>query len=175
MQQYRIPFVGLKTGKHEFEFDIDKDFFDAFEYSIVKDGSLKAHVLLDKQESILQLSFHIYGSIALTCDVCLADFMGKIEIREQLIVRFGDEEMGESTEEIMVLPRNEHELKLADTIYEYINLSVPHYAKCDIQGEGISCDSNMIEKLRSLSSEKEESEQTKTDPRWDILKNIKNN
>ena len=29
---YTIPFVGLKLGKHQFEYDIDNEFFEHFEY-----------------------------------------------------------------------------------------------------------------------------------------------
>lgn len=174
-QQYRIPFTGLKIGKHAFAFEIEKRFFDEYEYSIVKDGALKADVVLDKQDTIMVLDFHIHGTISLTCDVCLADFPGKIEIKESLIARFGDEEIAENTEEILLVARHEHELKIADVLYEYINLSVPHYAKCDIQGEGISCDEEMIESLKRLSGNEAPEQTTQVDPRWEALKNIKNN
>jgi len=49
LKQYRIPFSGLNAGKHNFEFDINKKFFDCYEHSIVKDGNLKAEVELQKQ------------------------------------------------------------------------------------------------------------------------------
>ena len=55
LKQFSIPFTGLKIGKHQFEFEIDKSFFDAFEYSLVKEGHLKAAVELDKQETMLIL------------------------------------------------------------------------------------------------------------------------
>ena len=32
MKEFTIPFVGLKEGKHNFEFGITKAFFDFFEY-----------------------------------------------------------------------------------------------------------------------------------------------
>ena len=67
LKQFSIPFTGLKLGKHQFDFEIDKSFFDAFEHSLVKDGALKATVELDKQETMLILGFHVEGTIKLNC------------------------------------------------------------------------------------------------------------
>ena len=30
--EFLIPFIGLKLGKHQFEFQIKKKFFDSFDY-----------------------------------------------------------------------------------------------------------------------------------------------
>jgi hypothetical protein len=30
--EFLIPFIGLKLGKHQFDYQIDKSFFDRFEY-----------------------------------------------------------------------------------------------------------------------------------------------
>jgi len=169
LKQYRIPFSGLSLGTHDFEFDIDKAFFDCYDYSIVKDGNLKALVNLHKQENMMVLRFGITGTVTLTCDVCLSAFPAKTNIEEKLIVKFTSDDMGESSEEIMVLAKHEHELDLAPLLYEYINVSVPHYIKCSEQGDNISCDETVLEKLNDLAPEQEEKQ---TDPRWDALKNI---
>lgn len=174
LNQYRIPFTGLKLGKHEFEFEINKDFFEAFEYSIVKNGTLNASVILDKQETMMVAEIHITGSIELTCDVCLNQFQSQSDILERLIIKFDEhDDLAESTDEILILKKSEHELDLANIVYEYINLSVPYYNRCDEQGINTSCDPSMIDKLNSLNNQAEEPEQV--DPRWDILKKIKNN
>ncbi|MBK1441326.1 DUF177 domain-containing protein [Parapedobacter sp. ISTM3] len=173
LKQYRIPFTGLSLGAHDFEFDVDKAFFDCYDYSIVKDGNLKVSVNLHKQESMMILQFHIVGTINLTCDVCLSSFPSKTVIDERLIVKFTDEDMTESTEEILVLAKHEHELDIAGLLYEYINVAVPHYIKCSEQGDDITCDKAVLEKLNGLAPEQHEEKQT--DPRWDALKNIKYN
>lgn len=175
LKQYRIPFSGLKLGKHVFDFDIERAFFDCFDYSIVKDGELKVEVALLKQENMMILDFHINGEIMLNCDVCLSDFPAKTTIKEKLIVKLTEEDLGETTEEILVLPRNEYELNIADLLYEYINLAVPHYSKCSEQGENISCDEEMISTLNGLAPKQEEEKQEEVDPRWEALKNLKNN
>ncbi|MEH6308855.1 DUF177 domain-containing protein [Olivibacter sp. CPCC 100613] len=174
LDQYRIPFTGLKPGKHEFEFEINKLFFEEFEYSLVENGDLKASVILDKQETMMVADIHITGKIELTCDVCLNHFWGKSDILQRLIVKFDDEDnVSDLTDEIMILKKNEHELDLATILYEYITLSVPHYSRCEEQGINASCDQSMIDKLNSLSNQDNTS--TDADPRWEILKKIKNN
>ncbi len=173
LKQYRIPFTGLSLGAHDFEFDIDKAFFDCYEYSIVKDGKLKASVELHKQENMMVLRFHIAGTIALTCDVCLSAFPAKIAVDERLIVRFTDEDLTESTEEIIVLAKHEHELDIAGLLYEYINVSTPHYTKCSEQGDNITCDETVLAHLSNLTDE--QPEEREADPRWEALNKIKYN
>ncbi|MGK6351904.1 YceD family protein [Parapedobacter sp. DT-150] len=176
LKQYRIPFTGLSLGSHDFEFDVDKAFFDCYDYSIVKDGNLKASVNLLKQENMMILQFHIAGTISLTCDVCLSAFPAKADIQERMIVKFADEDLAESTEEILVLAKHEHELDIAGLLYEYINVSVPHYAKCSELGDKIICDETVLAKLNDMAPEQPKEEEEKApDPRWDALKNIKYN
>ncbi|WP_257666251.1 YceD family protein [Parapedobacter tibetensis] len=173
LKRYRIPFSGLSLGTHDFEFDIDKAFFDCYEYSIIKNGNLNVLVNLHKQENMMVLRFHITGTTTLTCDVCLSAFEAKTDIEERLIVKFVDEDMAESTEEIIVLAKHEHELDIAGLLYEYINVHIPHYIKCSEQGDNIKCDETVLAKLNGLTSKQEETKQT--DPRWEALKNIKYN
>lgn len=175
MKQYRIPFTGLSLGRHDFEFDIDKAFFDCYEYSIVKDGNLKARVNLLKQETMMVLEFRISGTVMLTCDVCLSPFAAKTDMENRLFVKFTDDGAADSTEEIIVLPRHEHELDIAGLLYEYINVAVPHYIKCSDQGDNITCDETVLAKLNDLAPAHQEKEEKQIDPRWDALKKIKYN
>jgi len=172
LQQYRIPFTGLKPGRHDFDFQIDDSFFQEFEYSLVKSGRLTVALELDKQETMLILTFKISGEIKLDCDVCLAAYPLHVDLSERQIVKFhGDEHLEDNTEEIILLTKNEHEIDVSGLIYEYITLAVPYINRCDDEGNTEWCDQQMIEKLKSLSGQ--EQEPTEGDPRWEALKNIK--
>ena len=174
LQEYRIPFKGLKIGKHDFKFEVTQAFFDEFEYSLVKSGNLTVEMEMDKQETLLILLFSIKGDIHLSCDVCLADFPSAINIEERQIVKFtGDENLEDDTEEIIMLSRNEFEVDVSGLIYEYINLAVPYISRCDDEGNTEWCDKEMIRKLSELSGENKEEENSTDDPRWEALKNIK--
>jgi uncharacterized protein len=173
LQEYRIPFTGLKIGKHEFQFEIDEAFFDEFDYSLVKKGTLTANLELDKQATLMILNFTIKGELQFCCDVCLSDYPSKVMIGERQIVKFsGDEHLEDNTDEIIVLTKNDFEIDVSKLIYEYINLSVPYISRCDDEGNTQWCDKEMIGKLNELSGEKKE-ETNNDDPRWEALKNIK--
>ena len=172
LKQFSIPFTGLKLGKHQFEFEIDKSFFDAFEYSLVKDGTLKTTVDLDKQETMLILYFHIKGTIQLNCDKCLAEFSQSIEINERQIVKFAEDNLESDDLEIIVLNKKESVVDVSELIYELITVAIPYINKCEQVGK--TCDQEMTATLTKLacgSAEKEEEQND--DPRWAALKKLK--
>ena len=174
LKQFSIPFTGLKLGKHQFDFEIDKSFFDAFEYSLVKDGALKVDLELDKQETMLLLQFHIAGTIQLNCDKCLAEFAQPIEINERQIIKFAEDELESDDLEIIVLNRRESEIDVSEMIYEFINVAVPYINNCEQAGTGQKCDPEMLATLDKLASGSEEKEENKiADPRWEALKKLK--
>lgn len=171
LRDYSIPFTGLALGKHHFEFDVKDDFFKEFDYSLVKKADVKCEVELDKQETLLILDFHITGTVGNTCDRCLSEFDMPIDVREQQIAKFSDEEIGED-DEIIAIGKSEHEIALAGLIYEYINIAVPFTVTCSGGDDTSKCDKEMIEKLNNLSTSNEQ-EPENPDPRWDALKKIK--
>ena len=173
LQQYRIPYTGLKLGVHKFQFDVDDAFFNEFEYSLVKSGKLKVDLEFEKQETLLILQFRISGEIKCSCDVCLADYPFEIHIEERQIAKFtNDANLEDDTEEIIVLTKNDHEIDVSALIYEYINLAVPYISRCKDEVNTTWCDKGMIAKLDQLSG-KSEQETDNADPRWETLKNIK--
>ena len=176
LKQFSIPFTGLKIGKHQFEFDIDNSFFDAFEYSLIKKGELKATVELDKQETMLILQIQISGTVRLECDKCLAEFNSPLAIKERQIVKFAEDDELESDDlEIIILNKKESSIDLAEILYELINVSVPFIKICEESSDGQICDQEMIARLEKLApgTEQEEKEITDEDPRWAALKKLK--
>jgi uncharacterized protein len=167
LKNYSIPFTGLKLGKHQFEFDIKDAFLDEFEYSLVKKADLICRVEMEKQETMLILNFRITGSIFATCDRCLDEYPQPVDIKEQQIAKFSEEDLGED-EEIIILTKNDHEINVATLIYEYINVALPFTTVCDNEGKTPYCDKQMLEKLSKLSANTEQTGQA--DPRWDALK-----
>lgn len=174
LKQFSIPFTGLKIGKHQFDFEVDNSFFDAFEYSLVKKGNLNAEVELDKQETMLILQFRINGTIVLDCDKCLAEFEAPLSIQERQIVKFAEDELESDDLEIIVLSKKESEINVAELIYEFITVSVPYIKVCEENGTGVKCDQEMIARLQSLAvGSQQEEEQQNDDPRWAALKKLK--
>lgn len=173
LQQYSIPYTGLKLGVHNFQFEVDDAFFNEFEYSLVKSGQLKVLLELEKHETMLILQFHISGEIKLSCDVCLANYPLEIDFEERQIAKFtNDENLEDNTEEIIVLTKNEHEIDVSALIYEYVNLAVPYISRCEDERNTEWCDKEMIQKLEQLSGNNTQETDT-ADPRWEALKKIK--
>ena len=170
LRNYSIPFTGLKLGKHQFEYDVNDAFLNEFEYSLVKKADLKCRVELEKQETMLILTFDIAGTINANCDRCLAQYPQQVDIHEQAIAKFSEEAVDED-EEIITLTKNDHEINIAGLIYEYINVALPFITVCDNEGNTPYCDKEMLDKLNKLTANNEQNEQA--DPRWDALKNIK--
>ena len=169
LKTYSIPFTGLQLGKHTFEYDITDDFFKEFDYSLVKKANLKCVVELEKQETMLILNFDITGVVTATCDKCLSEYQQPMDVHEQQIARFSEEEMGE--DEIITLGKNDHEINIAGLIYEYVNVALPFIAECSNEGGDKQCDEEMLDNLKKLSVNDEQGEQA--DPRWDALKKLK--
>lgn len=170
LRLYSIPFTGLKLGKHQFEYDINDTFFDEFEYSLVKKADLKCKVELEKQETMLILTFVISGNIYPNCDRCLAQYPMPVDIHEQQIAKFSDAaEEADENEEIIILTKNDHEIDVSGLIYEYINVALPLITVCNDEGNTPYCDKQTLESLNKLTINTGPGQ---ADPRWDALKKL---
>lgn len=168
---YTIPLSGLKEGRHTFDFEIDKEFFEQFEESEVKEGRLIANVVMDKRSTHLDLAIMISGEVKICCDRCLELFFHPVVCENRLLVKFG-KTIEDIDPDILSLPVGEHELDLQQHIYEYIHLALPikRVHPNDKNGKS-TCDPEMLKKLEELIIDEEK----EIDPRWDKLKNLMNN
>ena len=124
MKEFIIPFVGLKEGKHHFEFNITKAFFDFFKYDEFNDVQITTSLLLNKTSTMMELEFVSQGTINVNCDLTNEPFDQDVYSDLKLIVRFG-EEFNDENEEILILPHGEYEVDIKQYIYEMIVLSKP--------------------------------------------------
>ena len=123
-REFLIPFVGLKLGKHHFEYQISKEFFENFDYDEFQNSDIKVNLVLEKGSNLLELNFKHKGTVNVPCDLTSEDFDLPIKGKMKLIVRFGDE-FNNDNEELLILPHGEFEIDVAQYIYEMIALSVP--------------------------------------------------
>jgi uncharacterized protein len=169
-RSYIIPLSGLKEGHHTIDFEIDNSFFEQFEESEVKEGSLIANLELDKRSTHLDLRIRVSGSVRVCCDRCLEMFSYPVNSDNRLLVKFG-KSLEDIDPDILYLPVDEHELDLQQQIYEFIILALPIKRVHPVDKNGIStCDPGMLKKLEELIIE----EERKNDPRWDDLKKLMN-
>ena len=173
LNEYLIPFVGLKLGKHQFEYQINKTFFDYFEYDDFESADIKVELVLEKKSLMLELHFKHKGTVHVPCDLTGEMFDLPIKGNMRVVVQFGETYNNEN-EELLILPHGEHQVDISQYIYEMIALSVPLKRVHPGVKDG-TFQSEALDKLNELkvTEVKEEVEEEKEiDPRWDKLKQL---
>ena len=166
LTDFQINFSGLKLGNHKFDFQIEDAFFQLFDYAELNSGQICAIILLQKKSNMLELDLQIKGNVTLACDTCTENYTQSIEGNYKQIVKFSNVLEPEETDEIIILPTNEHTLKLAHHLYEFIHLSLPSRR---IHANKADCNQEILEKLEELAFQEPEI----ADPRWSALQNLK--
>ena len=177
LSKYDITLINLKDKIHEYDFDLDQDFFALFDQTLVNGGSLTAHVVLDKSSLLLNFEFNINGTVNLTCDRSLETFDYPVAIKENLLVRFGEQEL-ELDDNVLQIPHDAQTINIAQHLFDYIGLAIPmkklhprFETDENIEGD-ILIYSTASEPDTDASAENSDEP---VDPRWNILKNLNNN
>ncbi|MGB1041048.1 MAG: YceD family protein [Flavobacteriales bacterium] len=164
LNKYKIPFVGLKEGKHEFEFSMNNEFFEQYDYDYIDNVELSAKVSLHKMSTMMILDFSLSGNYDTQCDLCGDDLRAISDSEHSLYAKFGE---GESTDEnILMVPQKEHEINVADLIFEFFVTTIP----LKHEHEEGKCNEEVIDKLSTYKIENTEQE---SNPIWDKLKDLK--
>ena len=172
LKEFDISFMGLKDGNHQFEYIIEKKFFDFFSYDEFYNSNIKVVLSFLKKPTMFELSFDFLGWVEVTCDVTNELFQQPIEINMNLIVKFGDD-FNDENEEILIIPYSDYKLSVAQYIYEAIVLGLPIKKIHPGVNDG-TLQSDVLEKLRELEIKEENLEENnkEIDPRWNKLRNI---
>lgn len=169
-KEFRIPFSGLKQGKHEFDYNIDNTFFESFGYNEFNDASLKLHVVLNKMSTMLELEMQAEGTVNVDCDTTSEPYDQEISGNLELVVKFGDE-FNDENDEILIIPHGEHQLNIAQYVYEMLVLAVPQKRIHPGVLDG-TLQSEVLDRLAELSPKEEKDNREDSDPRWDELKKL---
>ncbi|MDT0294725.1 DUF177 domain-containing protein [Mesonia ostreae] len=173
LKEFTIPFVGLKLGRHHYDYHINDTFFDFFEYEDFNDIDVKVNLEFEKKPTMLELDFHIKGHININCDVTNEPYNQPLENHISLVVKFGDE-LNDENEDLLILPHGEYEIEVQQYIYEAIVLGIP-IKRVHPGVEDGTLDSEILDRLEELEPKiGEEKEENEVDPRWNKLKNLLN-
>ncbi len=173
LKDFLIPFVGLKLGKHSFEYQINNTFFENFDYTEYDSSEIKVNLIFDKKSTHLELNFKHKGTVNVPCDATGEMFDLAIKGKIRLIVQFG-EEFNNDNEELLILPHGEFQIDISQYIYEMIVLSVPQRRVHPGIKDG-TLKSEALDKLKELQVKEIKTDNTKQediDPRWDKLKKL---
>ena len=169
-KEYSIPFAGLKQGKHKFEYQIDNTFFESFDYHEFNDAAIRLNIVLEKMATVLELEMKTKGIVNLHCDLTNEPFDQKTEASLKLLVKFG-ESYNDEDDEILILPHGEHQVNIAQYIYEMIVLSVPSKRIHPGVLDG-TLNSEALKKLEELQPKENKKDKNNIDPRWEVLKKL---
>ena len=172
LKEFVIQFVGLKIGKHHFEYKVEQTFFEHFEYEDFNDVSINVDLELEKKSTLLELHFKISGWVNVNCDLTNEPYNQTIENEFDLVVNFGDEYNDEHVD-ILIVPHGTYEISIQQYIYELIILAVP-IKRIHPGVEDGTLDSEILEKLEELSPKEKDikDKEEETDPRWNTLKKL---
>ncbi len=147
---FKIQFHSFGNGAHELLFEVNDSFFAFFEESDISKGQMKISVQMIKSERQMQFDFHLLGDVEVVCDRCLDTFNQAIDSKFTLYGKIG---IGNSEDELEVvwIHPGDHEVDLADYVYEYIVLSLPIKKIHPEDEEGVTgCDPDMLDKLSEI-------------------------
>tara|TARA_R110002072_G_scaffold22615_1_gene79352 strand:- start:180867 stop:181415 length:549 start_codon:yes stop_codon:yes gene_type:complete len=175
LKEFTIPFVGLKAGEHQFNFEIKKPFFEHFEYDEFNDVDIDLDVLLDKKTTLLEFTLSYEGTVNVQCDLTNEPYDQEVSGDFHFIVKFGDE-FNDENEELLIIPHGSYEVNIQQYIYESIILGLPS-RRIHPGVEDGTLQSEILEKLEELRPKgieetENNSEGDTTDPRWDTLKKL---
>ncbi|MBT6162092.1 DUF177 domain-containing protein [Flavobacteriales bacterium] len=176
---YRIAFVGLKPGKHDFQMEVDKLFFESFPHAETDEIFGNLSVTLDKLGSRIYCVADFEGFAKLPCDRCLEPVNVTLTFSERLIVQLG--ELTDTDEEIWTLGPECHELDISQPVFEWLHLNLPSRRLHEEQDE---CDPEVMDflvdgstrtstDLHGSSGDSGKDEDSDIDPRWNALKDLK--
>ncbi|MFM7301086.1 MAG: YceD family protein, partial [Crocinitomicaceae bacterium] len=137
---FEIPFVGLKLGTHEFEFDVNDSFFASLPYSLIEKGSVKVWLDLEKKETMMIANFECFGHVEQICSRCNESALVEIDSDLAVIYKFGHEEEETNDDNLLIVNYDAYELEVSQQVYEMISLALPIRPMHE-EGE---CDEEMV-------------------------------
>lgn len=183
MNLFGVNIVGLSLSVHQFQYDLDEQFFKQYGTEVVSRGKLGATVALNKHETFLEAEFTIKGTVELVCDRSLDLFDYPVAIHQKMVYNYGNDPEGylsadrqdpdrEVSENVQIIHRDTATLDIGQPMYEFIVLAVPmkklhpRFGNEDLDDEG-------EEGKIIYSSSDDSTDGESVDPRWEILKKLK--
>lgn len=162
LKEYKIPFLGLKQGEHEYEFQLTDAFFEEFENSEIDKAEINVDLILEKQSNMMVLHFKLSGEVVSVCDRCGDPLKFPIESNETQVVKLGDQSSS-TDDEVIVLGPQEFELDVSQFLYEYAHLAIPAR---HVHEKPVDCNQEVLKTLEKYKVDKTSNTQ------WADLKNL---
>lgn len=169
-KKYSIELPKLVLGEQEEVFQIDNSFFEHFENSPIREGSIQIKAKITKFNTHLDITFDLKGTIVLECDRCLEDYPHQLKSSERIIYTY-DEKSEKETGDVILIDKNEPLLLLGSDFHELIFLEIP-IRKVPLPSVH-KCAPGVLALINNVDADGNRIEEEETDPRWNELKKLK--
>ncbi len=143
LDAYKLPLKSLPEGTHQYEYQLDTNWFTLIDGPEVQKGNVNAQALVKNTGYVYEIHLKVEGTVQVPCDRCLDDMPIEIAQESRLFVKFGSEYREES-EEVIIIPEADGELNIAWFLYEMIALAIP-MKHVHLPGQ---CNKTMVKKLQ---------------------------
>ncbi|MCK5521444.1 MAG: DUF177 domain-containing protein [Candidatus Marinimicrobia bacterium] len=113
----------------------------------------------------------INGELTLQCDICLSDYFLKIDSKFDVYIKLNNsEELSDHDKsDIIIIEKNDIDIDFLDYVRDLFLLEIPLQKRCKVDCKGLcsTCGGN-------LNKESCNHENDSFDPRWAVLKELKN-
>lgn len=162
---FKIPFVQLSFGTHNFDFLIEDEFFSDREGGLIEKGKVSVLLKLKKAENLFELQFDWDGYLVVICDNCLDEIQYPVNGSGRVSVKIQSESAEDEPDLIYITP-NDQELSVDQLIYDFLVLDLPMRKLCENSlKEPKRCNESVTSFLKHT-----ETENTVQDGTWDKLK-----
>ena len=171
--EYKIALIGLPDGTQTFEYQPDKNFFEAMESTDIRDAELTVRLDVTRRHEFYDLRFYIQGEITVGCDRCLDDMILPVDTVYNVAVRYG-ERYNDDNDEVLEIPSSERYLDVAPLIYDTVALTIP-ISHSHADGECNEAMSELLASHRAKTIDTDADNDNEIDPRWSQLKKLTDN
>lgn len=169
---FNVKFSNLKPGRHVFNFKVNDVFFTYFEESMVQKATVNIDVILEREtQRMFTLTFIGKGHLDLDCDRCLNALSYPVDLEYKMYLKVVNNKSEQTQDDdIIYVEPDDYKINVANQIYELVSLALPLKVSCEMVQK--TCNPEVLRKLENIN-QKEEGEEI--DPRWNKLKELRNN
>ncbi|MDR3327636.1 MAG: DUF177 domain-containing protein [Prevotellaceae bacterium] len=161
---YLLYLKQLTDEAQTVKYHLDREFFAKFASDQIVDGCVDVGIDIRKNASDACLCLDFDGVIDIICDRCCNTMPLHIDTKENVVVKF-QAEYPDNKNDTILADAKTGVLDISDYMFETLILQIPIQ---NFHREG-ECNPAMIDKLKKYLKEPEKS---RSDPRWEALKNI---
>jgi len=161
----------MKDGVHALSWHLDARFFEAFEGSLIKDGSIDASLNLERAEGVFRSYLEVKGEVKASCDNCLEEIPMAIKNDLNFVIKLTEVPTEDDIDnEVFYVQDNDPRFYVSQHIYDLIHLGLPIRKTCEDPGNTEWCNLEILDKMHE--DEQNDNDEDGNDPRWDKLKDL---